>query len=81
MERHEATTLLLEMVRLNLVNPTMVSLTENKQGKFSLVIKSDLDFEALKQFIAQRDLTVKQNVKENMCIISKPDVPDRSPSP
>ena len=54
LERKEATALLMELVKLNLALPSLVSLKNNKRGKFDLVLKGDCDLIALKHFIAKK---------------------------
>ena len=45
---------------------------QNKRGKFDLVLKGDCDTLALRQFIAERNLTLRENEKKGFCAISKP---------
>jgi hypothetical protein len=72
LERKEATTLLMELLRLNLSIPSIVNLKEDKKGNFDLVLKADCDTEKLKEFIAQKGLTIEENKEKNYCVISRP---------
>ena len=72
MDRKEAVALLRELIILNLVLPSLVSLQENKHGKFDLVIKADCNSQSLIQFIAEKHLVLTLNKKNGYCVISKP---------
>jgi hypothetical protein len=61
LERSEAVALLKELIALNLALPFLVDLKPNKQGKFDLIFKGDCDFQALRQFIAEKKLMIVEN--------------------
>jgi hypothetical protein len=70
--REEAVALLKEMLALNLVTPSFVELYENKHGKFDIKLSLDCDVASLKQFLAERSLTMKKDSEKGYCFISKP---------
>lgn len=72
MDRKEAVALLRELIIRNLALPSLVSLQENKHGKFDLVMKADCDSQPLIQFIAEKNLVLTENKKNGYCVISKP---------
>ena len=72
MERHEAVELLKQLIAQHLVVPSLVALEKNKHGKFDLILKGDCDTQALKEFLSQRYLIVKENNEKGYCVISKP---------
>ena len=50
----------MELVKLNLHARLMVSLKNNKRGKFDLVLKGDCDPIAFKHFIAEKGLVTEE---------------------
>lgn len=72
LERKEATSLLKEIIGLNLLLPSLIDLEPNKHGKFDLLFKGDCDTQAFKQFIADRKLCVSEDTKKGYFVISKP---------
>ncbi len=71
MERHEALALLRELVENKVSQPSFVSIRENQNGKFNLILKDDYSSEELKQLAAQKNLLVEVDEK-GYCIIRKP---------
>ena len=72
MERKEAVALLKEIVTNNLAQPSFASIEKNKRGTFSLIIKNEYDLQALKQFITEKNLALKENTEEGYFVIYKP---------
>ena len=72
MERKEAIALLKEIVGNSLCLPSLVYLKENKRGKFVLVFKGDCDTVALKQFAAEKNLTIREETEKACWLITKP---------
>jgi hypothetical protein len=71
LERHEAAVLLKELIDLNIVQPSSVSLNQNKHRKFNLTLYGSCNTSALKQFAAEKGLRVEENTQKGSCTISK----------
>ena len=72
LKREEATTLLKQIIALNLALPSMVALNQNKNGGFDLVLKGHFDVQAMKKFAAEKNLTLKWEKEKDTCTIYKP---------
>ena len=72
MERKEAIALLKQLAVANLVEPFMVALKKNNNGRFEIIMKVECDIQELKQFADKRNLMLKENTKKGYCIIFKP---------
>ena len=72
MDRVQAMTLLKELIALDLVDPSsFVNLQEDNHGEFTLMIKGDYDTQPIRQFVAEKGLTLTVNKEKGYCIISK----------
>jgi hypothetical protein len=72
MERHEAVAVLKEIINGNLGMPSIVALERNKHGKFDLKLKGDCDIQGLREFVAGRNLALKEDEEKGYCSIIKP---------
>ncbi len=71
MQRKLIVALLKELLELNLVSPSIVSIDKNEGGNFDLLMKADGDAEALEQFIDEKNLVLKINSENCYSILSK----------
>ena len=71
LKRNEAVSLLKELINSGLAAPTVVSLDENKHGKFDLKISGDYSAIELKAFLAKKKLTVLEDKAKAHCTIYK----------
>jgi hypothetical protein len=71
LDRAEAVSLLKELIRLNFVQPSLISVEKNTRGTFSLVMKPDGDLQGI-QLIAEKNLAIEEDKKKGYCIIFKP---------
>ena len=72
MERHEAVAVLKEIISGKLGVPSVVVLERNKRGKFDLILKGECNPEAMKRFVAERNLGFKEDKEKGYCAIFKP---------
>jgi hypothetical protein len=72
LKRKEAYSLLMELISLNLALPSLVTLKKNENGTFDLILEADYDVQALKNFIAKKDLALKIDEEKGFCVISEP---------
>jgi hypothetical protein len=72
LERHEAAILLKEIIDLSLAQPSSVSLKENKNGTFALILYSEYNLPELKHFITKKGLIFETAEEKGYCAISKP---------
>lgn len=72
MERHEAVAILKEIIHDHLGMPSIVLLERNKRGKFDLLFKAECNTPELKQFVAERNLALKEHELKGFCAIFKP---------
>ena len=70
MQRKEAVILLKLLVDHKIVSPSIVSLEKNKQGGINLVLKVDCDLQPLRKFIAEKNLSVRE--ENGYCVIYEP---------
>jgi hypothetical protein len=71
LDRKEAVALLKQLAALKLIQPFLVALKENRHGKFDLIVKGDCDIQGLRDFVSERNLMLKEDVKKGYCIIAK----------
>jgi hypothetical protein len=72
LNRKEAVGILKEMVTLNLIQPSFVSIDKNKEGTYNLVIKTDGKLDEVRAFLAVKDLILSINNEKGTCTIYKP---------
>ncbi len=72
MNRDEAVTILKELIALNLVHPSFVSLEKNNLGIFSLTVKADCNLTEIRAFLADKDLILYKDEAKGTCTIYKP---------
>ena len=72
MERKEAVDLLKQIIEKNLAEPSFISIEKNHGGRFNLVMKDECDSRELRDFVAEKKLTVKVDEEKGYCVIHKP---------
>jgi len=72
LERKEAVALLKELITGDLAQPFLVSLNENKRGKFDLVVKDDCNIQAIRRFALGKNFHVEVDEEKGYCFIHKP---------
>jgi hypothetical protein len=72
LDRHEAVALIKELIGLNLVQPHFISLRENSHAKYDLVVVGNCSSLVLKNFLAQKNLAIKDDSNKGFCVIFKP---------
>ena len=72
MERGEAVGVLKEIISENLGMPSVVSLNRNERCKFDLMLKGDCDVHALQKFVAERNLSIREDKENGYLTIFKP---------
>ncbi len=72
MNRHQAATLLKELIEYTLIQPSFVSLEQRRSGNFELILQSDGDSGAIKKFVENRNLGFRIDTEKGYCIIYKP---------
>ena len=71
MDRAEAVALLKQLVALNLALPTYVTLDE-KNGVFTIVLKGECNIQAMNDFVAEKNLSIKMDKSNCTYTIYKP---------
>jgi deoxyadenosine/deoxycytidine kinase len=71
LEREEATAIIKEIIDLNIDFLSFITIIKNNHGKFDIVIKGDCKLPEIRSVIAQRKLTVEENIEEGYYTISK----------
>ena len=69
MDRAEAVALLKELISLNLIQPSLISVEKNSSGGFSLIMKVDGDLQGIRQLIAEKNLAMEEDKEKGYCII------------
>jgi hypothetical protein len=72
LERIEAVALLKELASLNLVIPSIVSIDKNKEGTFSLTIKTNSNLLGIRAFLADKNLILFEDTEKGTCTIYTP---------
>jgi hypothetical protein len=73
MNRHQAATLLKELIEHNLIQPpSFISLEQRGSENFELILQSEGDSGAIKKFVEKRNLAFKIDLQKGYCIIYKP---------
>ena len=69
LNRSEAVALLKELIRLHLVQPSLISIEKNASGTFSLILKANGNIQGVRQFITEKNLVIEEDEKNGYCII------------
>ena len=69
LNRAEAVALLKELISLNLIQPSLISVEKNASGGFSLIMKVDGDLQGMRQLIAEKNLAMEEDEEKGYCII------------
>ena len=72
LDREEAVALIRKLVELNLAQPSFVSIEKNSQGTFNLTMKPNGNINAIRAFVADKDLIIYENKERGTCTIRKP---------
>jgi hypothetical protein len=67
LDRSQAVALLKELIRLNLVQSSFVSIDKNKQGTFSLNFKCSDNLPEISAFLIGKDLVVSEDKEKGTC--------------
>jgi hypothetical protein len=70
LDRAEAIALLKELISLNLVQPSLISVEKNSRGSFSLIMKVNGDLQGIRQLTAEKNLAMEEDTEKGYCIIS-----------
>lgn len=70
LDRVEALRLLKELIALGTVQPTFVSVEQNKEGTFSLTLKVDGNLPELKAFLNCRKMLFSEDIEKGTCTIN-----------
>lgn len=71
MNRHQAATLLKELIEHTLIQPSLVSLEQRGGGNFELILKTDSDSGAIRKFAEDSNFAFKIDTQKGYCIIYK----------
>ena len=69
LDRSQAVALLKELIRLNLIQSSFVSIDKNKQGTFSLNFKCNDNIPEINVFLVGKDLVVSEDKEKGTCSI------------
>lgn len=72
MDRQQAVALLKEMMALDLVQPSFVTVEKNNRGTYSLIMKPNGNLTEIRAFLADKELMLLENKEKGTCSICTP---------
>ncbi len=72
MDRAEAMALLKELIAVNMVDPSFISVSQRKPNHFQLLIKSDYYRSEIEKYAKKFGLSIKEDKEQKYLVIFKP---------